>query len=77
MSARHRQHKRKISMLEHDRAQAAVLLVGYDAVIDDLLGRGYTPVDQIGHVLIVHRQLAEKRIEQLDEDIADLRKATP
>lgn len=79
MSARHRQHKRKLDEARAELAEREVDLVSYDRVLADMRCRGLSPFGGAQALAIVQifRDAIAHRCEQLREAIADLERRRP
>jgi hypothetical protein len=72
VSARHRQHKKKLAAAELTLADREVDLVSYDRVIADMMNRRALSGSQAIVIVRVCRDAIERDCAVLREDIADL-----
>ena len=76
MSARHRQHKRRLTAAQKELAERQVDLVSYVRVIADMTGQGLPPETRAP--LVIKCQAATQRdCERLLEVIRDLERTMP
>lgn len=76
MSARHRQHKRKLAAAQKDLAEREVDLVSYARVIADMVGQGLPPQTR-APLVIKCRDANQRDCERLRRVIEDLERTLP
>jgi hypothetical protein len=79
MSARHRQHKRKLEAAQKDLADRKADLASYERVIADMVRRELSPFGGAQAIAIVRvcRDVTARECEYLAGVVTDLEKATP